>query len=83
MARGKPGILSVGNRHEWPREEWGWLDWQREEEAQRRLKSLSRPPVQQSPFLCPGGFELNAKPTGRDARGRGVDAMLKKLGIRP
>ena len=39
MARkGMPGIITVGNRREWPRETWGWLDWQREDELQAQAR---------------------------------------------
>jgi hypothetical protein len=31
IARGVPGIISVGNREEWPRELWGSQDWTDEE----------------------------------------------------
>jgi hypothetical protein len=90
MARkGMPGIITVGNRREWARETWGWLDWQREDEPQAKLSmgqglgnSVVVPPSgPQSSF----GLFPKPKPRGREFRGaqsRGVDKLLEELGIR-
>jgi hypothetical protein len=85
MARkGAPGIVTVGNRHEWPREFWGSRDWQDEERLQDQLQqgkelgSLVIPPP--SPPVA-SGFTLFPKPRKREAvsaRSRAVDRLIEK-----
>jgi hypothetical protein len=80
--RGKPGIISVGNRHEWPTEFWGWRDWEAEEAAQRWARPVDPTPVVPAPLrTIPPGFRLHAGPNRSPDRGQ-VDRLLEKLGIR-
>jgi hypothetical protein len=82
--RGKPGIISVGNRHEWPRSLWGWKDWQAEEQAQRWAQPADPAPVVPEPLhtIAPG-FGLYRTPSRPRGRGREVDRLLEKLGVQP
>jgi hypothetical protein len=80
--KGKPGIISVGDRHEWPREEWGSRDWEEHEAAQRLSEPLDVPPVVKPPHLLPAGFELHPKkPSRDDERSRTADRVLEQHGI--
>lgn len=87
MARkGAPGIISVGNRHEWPREYWGSKDWADEERLQARLavgQELGNSGVIPPPGPQPS-FGLFPKPTrrGAGAQSRAVDKLLEKFGVR-
>jgi hypothetical protein len=86
MARGKPGIFSIGNRHEWPREFWGSKDWEDEERLQSNpAEALETwgviPPP--GPQVSPSFSLFPRKRPARDARGRGVDKLLDELGIEP
>jgi hypothetical protein len=65
--KGVPGIITVGNRREWPRETWGWKDWQDEEASEIARNPELNPTVAAPP---PGpqiasGFSLFPKPRGR------------------
>ena len=88
MARkGAPGIISVGNRHEWPRECWGSRDWEDEERLQARLavgQELGNSPVVPPPGPV-SSFSPLSKPREREVRGarsRAVDRLIQKLGPR-
>jgi hypothetical protein len=83
--KGVPGVITVGNRREWPSSAWGWKDWEDEERLQARLnneigKSVVTPPP--GPEIA-SGFSLFAKPRGksRGARSDAVDKLLDELGI--
>jgi hypothetical protein len=84
--RGAPGIITVGNRHEWPREFWGSKDWEDEDRLQAQLGNTS---LGASPIVPPPGpqssFGLFAKPRRArpDARAEAVDRLLEELGVRP
>ena len=81
---GKRGVVSVGDdRWNFPRAEWGSLDWRREAQAERERAAL--PPVSVPRHVFGGGFSLfPAEPSaGRDERSRSADAALDRLGIRP
>jgi hypothetical protein len=81
--RGKPGVVSVGKRHEVPSTEWGLKDWQAEEQAQRWARPAGAEPVVPAPLrTIPPGFRLHTKPSRSRGRGRQVDRLLKTLGIR-
>jgi hypothetical protein len=80
--RGRPGIISVGNRHEWPTEFWGWRDWEDAERAQRWARPAGAEPVIPEPLrTVPAGFRLYTKPSRSRDRGQ-VDRLLEKLGVR-
>lgn len=85
MARGRPGIISIGNRHEWPREWWGSRDWEDEDRLQAKLSK----PLGESGVIPPPGpqpsFSVFAKPRGREAasfESRAVDGLIEKA-LRP
>jgi hypothetical protein len=87
MARGKPGIISVGNRHEWPREFWGSEDWEAEDRLQAALGiEPGMPVVVPPPGPKSAVTTLFPKPPRRrevgSARSRAVDKLLDRLGIR-
>lgn len=80
MARGKPGIVTVGDRHEWPREFWGSKDWEDEE----RLHANPGRELEAWGVIPPPGpqpsFGLFAKPRRREANARSdaVDKLIEK-----
>ena len=81
--RGKPGIISVGNRHEWPREFWGSRDWEDEDRLQAHLgKELETSVVMPPPGpQLSSGFTLLPKPSRREAasaHSRAVDRVIAK-----
>jgi hypothetical protein len=84
--RGRPGILSVGNRHEWPREFWGSKDWANEDRLQAQLGSepatsfVIPPPGPKSAVTTL--FPKPSRPEAGGARSRAVDRLLETLGIR-
>jgi hypothetical protein len=49
-----PKVLSVGNRHDYPPECWGELDWKREAAARREAAQV--PPVAVPALSIPPGF---------------------------
>jgi hypothetical protein len=81
MPRGRPGIITVGDRREWPRECWGWKDWEDEERLQATLgRDLGASPVIPPPGPQPS-FDPFPKPRGREARGarsRAVEKLIEK-----
>lgn len=83
MKRGRPGVVSVGNRREFPREQWGWKDYEDEANMLASLPKLDVKPVYQPDVLAPPGFTLFPERRPRhDARSPYVTALLKNLGVR-
>ena len=86
--RGKPGVITVGDRRLYPRSEWGHADWEAEDRLEIKLSGKQQEMLMGLPPPGPqisSGFRLFPKPEGREAasaRSRGVDRLLKKLGVR-
>jgi hypothetical protein len=80
--RGKPGIVTVGNRHEFPRSEWGSEDWLREDELQAKLgKSLGDSVVTPPPgpsSTVTTLFPKRRRRAGTSAMSDAVDALVEK-----
>jgi hypothetical protein len=87
--RGKPGIITVGNRHEWPRSEWGHEDWVAEEAFER----LYQRPMGDQVVIPPPAYELprnfgglygnpKAESDADARRRRDADRALKHWGVR-
>jgi hypothetical protein len=71
-------------RREWPREYWGWRDWQDEDRLQAKLGADEALPII-PPAPTRAVVTLFTEQRGREVRSaqsRGVDALLKKLGVR-
>jgi hypothetical protein len=90
MARkGVPGIISCGNRHEWPRSMWGWKDWQDEDRLQAKLgmgvelgnSVVVPPPGPQSAMTTPFPPKPRRRREAGGAQSRAVDKLLDELGI--
>ena len=77
---GKPGIVSVGNRREWPPELWGSRDW--EDEA-RTQQPLGRVPVAQPRYLFQGfGSAAAERERAQEERRRvAADVALVRAGV--
>jgi hypothetical protein len=83
--RGAPGIISVGNRHEWPRSCWGSRDWEDEDRLQAQLGGSEASPVVPPPGPTSAVTTLFPKPPRRGvggAQSRAVDKLLEELDIR-
>jgi hypothetical protein len=82
MARGVPGVVTCGDRREYPREAWGWKDWEDEERLQAQLgKEMGNTPVIPPPGPQSAVTSLYVKPRGRERRGvqsRAVDKLIEK-----
>jgi hypothetical protein len=79
---GNPKIVTVGNRHEHPREWWGDADWRAEIREQARR--ISQPLAPLAPPASTLALPLYGKPESRRERhARILDARLAALGIEP
>jgi hypothetical protein len=81
MARkGAPGIIAVGNRHEWPREFWGSRDWEDEDQLQAQLNSSDLgsgvvPPPLPQPISY---FPKSRRRATASVRSDAVDKLIEK-----
>jgi hypothetical protein len=77
-------VISVGKWWEWPPELWGSRDRAEAAALQGELgRTPSLGPPQRPVPALPPGFTLHPKPSkARDNRGRQVDRLLGRLGLR-
>jgi hypothetical protein len=84
---GHPGIESIGDRHEWPTDYWGWRDWSDETRARSEAIGYATPTAPGD--LDVGRFSLYDRPKPPPAvperrhQSARIDALLAAVGIRP
>jgi hypothetical protein len=76
------GTRSVGNRRDYPRELWGWRDF----EMERFEQAAAEGPLPHAPARTPGDlrFSLCEPPILGGVRSKAIDeAIAKHVGVRP
>jgi hypothetical protein len=77
---GKPGIVSVGKRSDYSRDQWGSRDVADDARMREQIEKLG--PVAQPDVLAPTFTLFPERKPRHDARSRYVTDLLKAHGIR-